>query len=189
MKNGLIITVFAVVVGFLVGCAGSSKVVQQPVTLNDISKQTAMELSEKTLVAMQFGIEKYDAANGVIRTRPLRGKQFFEFWRRDNASAFDSAESNIQSIQRTIELTFAEDQKKVSISCGSSVQRLSLPEVPIQGYSTSPALYTSSDRREQRLMVTKKDRQEDPQWIDLGRDAALESKVLDQIQCAIEKGK
>ena len=56
------------------------------------------------LTRMHFVIEKLDAEQGLVRTRPLRGAQFFEMWRSDNASTFAWEESNLQSIRRAVEL-------------------------------------------------------------------------------------
>ena len=183
MKNGLILIGLAVL---LVGCGGQ-KAVEQPACIEAIGKDKLMQATEKTLLSMGFAIEKYDVENGVIRTRPLRGGQFFELWRRDNASGFDAAESNVQSIQRTVELTFAADQTRMCMNCSATVQRLSLPDEPIQGYLGAPALHTDSDKGTQRLDVDEK-RLDKMRWVDLGRDTALEAKILNQVHRQIAKG-
>lgn len=183
MKNGWILIS---VVAMLVGCAGQ-KPVQQPVCFEAIGKDKLMASAEKVLTSMQFTIEKLDEENGVIRTRPLRGGQFFEPWRKDNASASAAAESNLQSLQRTVELTFSSDASTMCMSCTATVKRLSLPDEPIQGYLGAPAIHTDSDHSTQRLDVDK-DRLDKMRWIDLGRDEAMENKILTQIQAKIAKG-
>ena len=60
--------------------------------------------AERVLTRMHFAIEKLDAEQGVVKTRPLRGAQFFEFWRSDNVSSYDCEEANLQSVRRTVEL-------------------------------------------------------------------------------------
>jgi hypothetical protein len=187
MKNGLFKSGFGILACLLVGCAGQKTATQQPVCIDAIAKDKLMQTMEKTLVSMQFVIEKYDVENGVIRTRPLRGGQFFEPWRSDNASGFDTAESNLQSVQRTVELSLNSEPTRQCIQCTSTVQRLSLPDEPIEGYLKAPALLTNSDRNKQRLQVDK-NRADEMHWIDLGRDEALESKLLDKIQKNIAKG-
>jgi hypothetical protein len=186
MKNGFLLISGILAVG-LSGCAGPKMVQAQPVCLQAISQEKLMQVVEKTLVSMQFQIEKYDVENGVIRTRPLRGGQFFELWRSDNAGGFNTAESNLQSVQRTVELTFQPQQSGVCMQCVVTARRLSLPEEPIQGYYNAAALYTASDRSRQRLDVSGK-KQEEMRWLDLGRDEALEQKILAKIQHKIEKG-
>jgi len=70
----------------------------------DIDKAEAMQIAEDVLVKMHFTIEKADYESGIIRTRPLPGAQFFEFWRSDNVGAFNTAEANLHSIRRIVEL-------------------------------------------------------------------------------------
>jgi hypothetical protein len=187
MKKGFVRTGWVVFAGLLVGCAGQKTAIQQPLCVEAIAKEKLMQATEKTLVSMQFAIEKYDVENGVIRTRPLRGGQFFEFWRSDNAGGYNTTESNLQSVHRTVELTFDSEATRLCMNCTATVQRLSLPEEPIEGYLNAPAIHTDSSRDKQRLEVDS-ERMDKMQWIDLGRDEALESKVLNKIQKKIAKG-
>jgi hypothetical protein len=187
MKNGLIRMGQVILAGLVVGCAGQKTALQQPVCIDTIAKEKIMQATEKTLVAMQFAIAKYDLENGIIRTHPLRGGQFFELWRSDNASGYNAAESNLQSVQRTVEITFNSEATRQCIHCTATAQRLSLPEEPIEGYLSAPAIHTESDRGKQQLNVDS-ERMDKVQWIDLGRDQALESKILNKIQKTIAKG-
>jgi hypothetical protein len=186
MKNGFLL-VFGILAAVLAGCGKPQMMQAQPVCLEAISQDKLMRVVEKTLFSMRFEIEKYDVENGVIRTRPLSGEQFFELWRSDNAGGFNTAESNLQSLQRTVEFTFQPQQTGVCMQCQVTTQRLSLPEEPIRGYYSSSALYTSSSRSKQQLDVDT-DRLEQMKWTDLGRDAALEQKILQRIQQKISKG-
>ncbi len=186
MKNGFY---QAIIVGLLIvvaGCANQNKQLSQPYCFDAIGTEKLMQVSEKVLLDMQFRIQKFDVDNGIIRTHPLRAKQFFEFWRRDNVGFYNSAEANLQSLQRSVELVFRTEQNRVCVECITLVQRLSLPEEAIRGYNTAPALYTASDRSKQRLEV-EPERLEQMRWIDLGRDDALEYQIITQIQKSIEK--
>jgi hypothetical protein len=186
MKNGflLIMGVLAALAG---GCTRVKMVQAQPVCIEAVSQDKLMRACEKMLVSMQFQIEKYDEESGAIRTRPLRGKQFFEFWRSDNASGFDAVESNLQSLQRTAELTIETQSSRVCVTCVINTRRLSLSEEPIKSYYEAAGLYTGSGASRQRLDV-KKERLEEMRWIDLGRDEALEQKMLTKIQRLVKKG-
>jgi hypothetical protein len=186
MKNGFLL-VFGILAAVLAGCGKPQMMQAQPVCLEAISQDKLMQVVEKTLFSMQFQIEKYDLESGVIRTRPLRGKQFFELWRSDNAGGFNTAEANVQSIQRTVELTFQPQQTGVCMQCVVLTRRLSLPEEPIQSYYSTPALYTASSPSKQQLEVDET-RLETMRWIELGRDESLEQKILKKIQQKIEKG-
>jgi hypothetical protein len=186
MKNGFL-AVFGILAAVLAGCGKPQMMQAQPVCLEAISLDKLMQVVEKTLYAMRFEIEKYDVENGVIRTRPLRGGQFFELWRSDNAGGFNTAESNLQSLQRTVEITLQPQQAGICMQCQANTQRLSLPEEPIKGYYSATSLYTASTQSRQQLYVDNK-RQEQLRWIDLGRDTALEQKILQRIQDSISKG-
>jgi hypothetical protein len=186
MKNGFLL-IMSVLAAWAGGCSRVKMMQAQPVCIEAASQDKLMRACEKMLVSMQFQIEKYDEESGVIRTRPLRGKQFFEFWRSDNASGFDAAESNLQSLQRTAELTFETQASRVCVTCVVDTRRLSLPEEPIQSYYQAAGIYTGSGASKQRLEV-KGDRLEEMRWIDLGRDEALEQKMLTKIQRLVKKG-
>ena len=110
-----------------------------PLCVNSVEKE-AMVSAEKLLTGMHFEIEKYDVGNGYIKTRPLRGAQFFEFWRKDNASAADAEMANLHSIQRQVELSFEKGDAGLCITCIATVSRLSMPEKQITGISQEAGL-------------------------------------------------
>jgi hypothetical protein len=151
-----------------------------------MKKAQLMEVCENVLVRKQFVIDKYDPANGFIKTRPLSGKQMFEFWRSDNAGAFNSAEANIQSIQRSVTINILESGDQLCIDCDVNVQRLSIPEKEILGMDQSAGTLTPSDRSLQRLRLGK-EHTEGMSWIDLGSDGALENVILGQIENKINQ--
>ncbi|UCF17478.1 MAG: hypothetical protein JSW59_08445 [Phycisphaerales bacterium] len=67
------------------GCGQpQQKVVVVPISVPDTGKAEIMEVAEDVLAEMHFVIEKADVQSGLVRTRPLPGAQFFEFWRSDN---------------------------------------------------------------------------------------------------------
>ncbi len=63
-----------------------------------------MEVAEDVLAGMYFTIEKADVDSGLIRTRPLPGAQFFEFWRSDNVGTDNTLAANLHTIRRTVTL-------------------------------------------------------------------------------------
>ncbi len=88
-----------VVVWILGGCAKQQVKTVEQICVGDLDKARAMRMAEDVLGEMQFGIEKSDVEQGLIRSKPLTGAQFFEFWRKDTIGAFNWAESNLHSIQ------------------------------------------------------------------------------------------
>lgn len=175
----------------LSGCGSGVQVINsEPLCMGSVRKAQLMEVCEDILVRKQFVIDKYDLANGFIKTRPLSGKQMFEFWRSDNAGSFNSAEANIQSIQRSVIINIMESENRLCIDCDVSVQRLSIPEQEIWGMGHMAGALTHSSESLQRLRLRLKTKQKEDMtvaWIDLGSDGALESVILEQIEKKINK--
>lgn len=181
----IILAVMLIAMG-LSGCATQPMDSPEPIMFKGVNKTRAMTVAENVLKDMRFTIEKADADNGFIKTKPLRGAQFFEFWRRDNASAAGAAESNIQSLQRTVELNIAEGNSTILIDCQVSVRRLSLPENDHVGQSRSAALFTESSHSLQRLQINFEQAQQ-MEWVELGSDPAMETRILGLIQKRISR--
>jgi hypothetical protein len=171
---------------FWTGCQKQTQVEEQktmPICLDAVSMDQVFTSAESVLSGMQFQIEKSDRQAGRIITRPLRGAQFFEVWRQDNATAADAAESNLHSLQRTAEVRFEKIENQVCVNCRVLVQRLSLPDQPIRGMGKVSGQFTESSRRRQRLQVSEKVTDQ-AEWIYMGTDPALEELILKKIERA-----
>lgn len=163
-----------------------------------VTTAEVIQSAQNVLTRMHFAIEKLDTEQGVIKTRPLRGAQVFEFWRRDNASTFDSEEANIQSVRRTVELRVSSktvDPKPeaggarslqppasslLCLECTVSVQRLSVPENEIAGTSEAYRIHSRSTPTLQRIDLSPQQRRA-MAWIDLGEDRDLAARILDRV--------
>jgi hypothetical protein len=51
-----------------------------------------------------FKVDRADYREGLVTTYPVTGAQFFEFWRPDNSTLHDVAESSLGTIRRTIRI-------------------------------------------------------------------------------------
>lgn len=182
MKKFTITTIAAVLPVLFVGCSKPQQVVSSdPVSLPQVSVSKAMEAARVVLEEMQFSIEKYDPQAHYIRTRPLSGAQFFQIWRQDNASAYTSAQANLQSLRRIVEIEAKPYANRTNIECRVYVQQLSLPEEPVESVRGLAASYTDSSRAEQTLRLGS-ERLEKMEWLDKGLDRALEQKILNKIR-------
>ncbi|MBN1457497.1 MAG: hypothetical protein JW912_06575 [Sedimentisphaerales bacterium] len=153
----------------------------QPLCLVPIDREQFMEIAEDALVRMYFVIEKYDVNAGFIKTKPLRGAQFFEFWRKDNTSFKKGAESNIHSIQRIVQMTVDQGEQGLCMKCNVKVQRLSIPEEEFLVMSRVQETFSEKSSSIQSLRVPEK-KQSQMTWIDIGDDPVLETKILDTIE-------
>ena len=140
-----------------------------------------MEVAEDVLAGMYFTIEKADAQNGLIRTRPLPGAQFFEFWRSDNVGTDNTIAANLHTIRRTVTLDISQQDRELRIGCEVQAQRLSLPERQVSSSARVYGMFSRSSPSLQRLKLNPEQKRE-MVWTDLGRDTQLEAEILKRIQ-------
>jgi len=175
----------------LPGCGGPNTAVAptQMICEAGVTKADVVHAAGDVLTRMHFAIEKLDAEQGLVRTRPLRGAQFFEMWRSDDASPYAWEEANLQSIRRSVELRVgAEDGNapRVRIECAVLVQRLSLPPNEVTGTSQAYRMHSASVPTLQRIEVTPSQRRA-MAWIDLGRDPDLAARILARVERRLKR--
>jgi hypothetical protein len=185
LKSSLFVACAALT--FLAGCAKPYKgeTVEQ-ICPAGIDKQQAMQIAEDVLNRMNFTIAKSDANLGVIKTRPLAGAQFFEFWRKDNVGAFNFDEANLHSIRRIAELNIKQQDTLLCISCNVNTQRLRLPEQELHSRSRTYDMFSQSSRKKQTLILNPEQKQ-GMAWVDLGNDTKLAILILKRIENKIAK--
>lgn len=143
-----------------------------------------MEVAEDVLARMHFTIEKADVQSGFIRTRPLPGAQFFEFWRSDNVGADNTLAANLHTIRRTVTLDISQQDEQLRIGCEVQAQRLSLPERQVSSSARVYGMFSLSSPSLQRLKLNPEQKKE-MTWIDLGRDTRLAAEILKRIEAQI----
>jgi len=166
-------------------------------------KLQAMEIAEDVLAKMHFTIEKADADpatpgidtrrwRGFIRTRPLPGAQFFEFWRSDNVGADNWLESNLHSIRRVVELTMSEQEEGppqsgnlLCINCDVQKYRLSIPEHHVSSSARAYKMFSESSSALQNLRLNP-EQKAGMAWIDLGKDRQLAAEILKRISSMLD---
>ena len=171
------------------GCATTpasqeQRVQAEQVCVTNIDKPQAMQIAEDVLTAMHFAIEKADLDSGLIRTRPLSGAQFFEFWRSDNVGPDNSLQANLHTIRRTVELEISQQDKELCIACSVRVQRLSLPERQVSSTARAYEMFSRSSSTMQRLALNPQ-QQKNMAWIDLDKDVPLAEEILRRIEAKI----
>jgi len=166
----------------LAGCANQQqfKALEQ-ICVPDTGKTEAMQIAEDVLGQMHFAIDKADADQGLIRTRPLPGAQFFELWRIDNVGAFNSAEANLHSIRRIVELDISQQGEKLCVGCNVNVQRMFLPEQQVTSTARAYELFSRSTQAIQTLKLHP-EQKKGVAWVDLGKDTKLATKILKRIE-------
>jgi hypothetical protein len=197
-------------VGFLIlglllaGCAEQQQYgAVKPICVDNIDKIQAMETVEDVLAKMHFTIEKADTNpatlgintrrwRGFIRTRPLAGGQFFEFWRSDNVGADNWLESNLHSVRRVVELNMSEQDEgppksgnRLCINCDVQKYRLSMPEHQVSSSARAYEMFSESSSTLQNLKLNP-EQKEGIAWIDLGKDRQLAAEILKRISSMLD---
>lgn len=171
---------------FFAGCGGNQKAgMVNEITLTNMNKQQVVEISQDVLRDFNFSIAKEDVNTGYIRTRPLTGGQFFEFWRKDNADSRDVLESSIQDIRRTAQVNIRQADGKLAVNCVVKVQRLYLPQMSAENAGMRFDRITG-----QRIRTTELSLNIDTKtitWIDLPDDAKLSAEILKKIEATTKK--
>lgn len=169
------------------GCASRKQASQtaEPLRLEGITSSQAMQAAEQTLGKMHFAIAKLDAGQGIIRTHPLTGAQFFELWRSDNATVGGAAEANLHTIRRSVEVTVTPEDGWTRVNCLVSVQRLSLPENPVASVSQTYQMHAANTAAVQTLELSPAQRRA-MAWIDLGPDPDLATRILGRIAATVQ---
>jgi hypothetical protein len=174
---------------FLIFSAGCAAQKESGITEKSVSVTTGgyfIQAAEDILLGMNFDIDKADTKNGYLRTRPLPGGQFFEFWRQDNAGMENWLLSNIHSIRRTVEIKVIEKNKQISLDCIVHIQRLSMPSREVNSAARAYEMFSQNGPLMQRLKLGAQ-QAADMAWIDLGRDTPLEAEILKRIKGQIAK--
>ena len=129
-----------------------------------------------------FRPDKQDRAMGVIETLPITSRQWGEFWRQDVADTYSLAHASLHTTQRKATVHFirsegAEGGWRVEVQV--DVYRLSMPESQIT--TASSAIQAFGGVLPTTEGVVNKDARSRRHWVRLGRDAVLESRLLDRI--------
>jgi len=175
----------------LPGCGGpnAAPMPAQMICGDGVTRAEVVQAAGDVLIRMHFAIEKLDAEQGLVRTRPLRGAQFFEFWRSDNAGTYNWEEANLQSARRSVELRVKPEAGGASglcVECDVSVQRLSLPPNEVTGTSEAYRIHSASVPTLQRIELSPQ-QQRAMAWIDLGKDPDIAARILARVEQRLQR--
>lgn len=177
-----------VIVALVAGCAGprQSMTPGEPASLANVTTADAVQAAEDVLVRMHFEIEKADSIHGVVRTRPLRSAQAFEFWRQDNSTASDVLEADIQTLRKWVEIEFKQTGGQLAVNCRVRVQQLSIPEAQTASASHAYQMHSRSTPTTQTLELSARQKRE-MAWIDLDDDPILAQRIAEQIAGSVRQ--
>ena len=136
-----------------------------------------------TLREFDFQPRELDRERGIAIAGPTTGKQWFEFWRRDVQGPYQVLESSLHTIRRivTVRVDPQGDGGASRLTVQVDKSRFSSPERQVTTSTGALGIYS------ERLPTTeglRNARHALDQWIPLGRDAEMESYLMDQIVTA-----
>jgi len=174
-------------VAMVAGCARVPEMrLANPMALTGADPATAEQVARRVLTEMRFPIEHPSARPGLVTTEPLTGDSWFEFWREDTVGSHQVAESSLHTVRRRVSVSVAPKGRGCEVLVRVAKERLSAPGAATDHISGSFSIYEPQDsdlRRQDELADTKY------QWIDMGRDEALEQRILNRIQTALGRGR
>ncbi|MBN2316677.1 MAG: hypothetical protein JXM79_22305 [Sedimentisphaerales bacterium] len=153
----------------------------EPIDVPDINQAETIVLAEDVLAELHFSIDKIDVKSGFLKTRPLSGAQFFEFWRGDNVGGDNHLQANLHSIRRIVELDITDQGGKIRIGCNVKVQRLSLPEREVTSSARAYDMFSRSSPNLQKFSLNP-EQEKSMAWIDLDDDIPLATEILRRIR-------
>ena len=121
---------------------------------------------------------------GRIDTYPEDGSNIFEPWRKDSVSSFEKLHSTLQSTRRraVIRVAPAEGGYWIDVAVYKELENVQQPEHSVV-VRTFPRHDGSLVRNEAGDFVK---RDSSGEWIPLGRDMALEQRILQDIRARLE---
>ena len=97
------------------GCARHTRPIVPPAELTPAEKEfrAVWDASCEVLSSYRFNVNRRDRRAGLITTEPTASRHFFEWWRRDKATASGALENTIQPICRevTVQILKTDDGK------------------------------------------------------------------------------
>jgi hypothetical protein len=178
-----VIVVMGVLVGLVAGCQRPAQpvdpTVRQVALGSDAAYGTLWESSQEELRRHDFELDRVDERAGLITTYPVTSQSFWEFWRRDVATAFDLAEATWRTVRRRAEVNIERDAEgSASVVVTVHKQTFATPERQYNSSAAALRIFGSAlPGVAGEPVVTKAD----DYWIDAGRDGAMEERLLDRI--------
>ena len=136
---------------------------------------------EESLRYRGFRLDRVDRRAGLLTTLPESSRHYVEFWRKDVCTSWDVLESTVNPIRRWVEVTWrganaATDELTVIVH----KERLSSPD---RQFNSTIAAYRYFGESLPSTTGLVRVTPEYDEWLDMGRDAALEDQLLRDILC------
>ncbi|MFP4105128.1 MAG: hypothetical protein ACLFVU_03465 [Phycisphaerae bacterium] len=163
----------------------------RPATAEERSFQRVWKSTIDVLKDKGFEIDRTDPREGVVTTLPMTSKQWFEFWRDENASRKDLLENSLHTIFRSAEVRLykADEPGQYDLDVQVFVSRSNRQTLMVTSPSEGRELYSSGFQgvRSGRLVghVGVDAATARQGVVELGRDEGFEEMLRKEIRAEV----
>ena len=137
------------------GCASHTRPIVPPAEMTRSEKnfQAVWDAGRDVLVWYRFTVNQRDRRAGLITTEPMASRHFFEWWRRDKATASGALENTLQPIYREVSVEIRKtDDGKYDPVVSVTVSRLLSDRGGSNRILSSYELVTAPERRDRLVL-------------------------------------
>ena len=137
------------------GCAQHTTPIVPPTELTPAEKnfQAVWDASNEVLSSYRYPVARRARRAGLITTKPMASRHFFEWWRRDKASASGALENSVQPIYREVSVQISRtDKGKYHPVVSVTVSRLLLGGRNSNRILSTYDLVTTPSRKERLIL-------------------------------------
>lgn len=139
--------------------------------------ETLWDASLRVLSRHGFQPDRQDRAAGIITTDPVTCMQWHEPWRQDVADNYSLAMSSLHTVRRQVTVRFS-NADPWTVEVQVDVYLLSAPDYQVTTASAGIRSFSGDLPTISGDVVLGQDVR---RWVSLGRDAAMEARLLDRI--------
>lgn len=175
--------------GFAMACAAGCHAPTPPKEPTEASVGRGADINEMwddalhTLRKFGFQPDLQDRAHRLIVTKPETSGQWFEFWRRDLADDYSRLEASLHTVRRRVTVRFTQVAGG-GWQCNVRVDVLRVSSPERQATTASAALHIFSSRSPTNEGEVLFAPHAGERSYELGRDPAMERKILNRIMPA-----
>jgi len=183
-STGLAVLLVAGAAMVLGGCAQQARL-ENPLVIPTANADRVSKVSERVLQELRFQLEYPKVVPERIETQFLTGASWWEFWREDTVGGYQTSESSFHTIRRRVSVALKPLDTGTEISVRVTKERMSNP-----GVGQMDIANTFGAHMYWKLPLIRPDelKPTGEQWIDQGRDDALEQRILYRVERALALG-
>jgi hypothetical protein len=162
---------------------------QPPVTnVSNFQFQPLWDACEHTARSYLFQLDRQDYRLGVLTTKPMVSKQFWELWRGDTGTFHEEIENSLATIRRTVrfEIEHTDDGTYV-MTPRVLVERQTIVERRVTSVTQTRLAFTGPGVPTREAITSDVIDLPTTYWTPIGRDTVLEKKLAEKVRERLKK--